>query len=46
LLLYGGVMVLVMLFMPKGIIGVAENIRARLTRPQPAAMEARVEEAT
>jgi len=32
LLLYGTVMVLVMLFMPKGIVGLAQNVYARLTR--------------
>jgi branched-chain amino acid transport system permease protein len=32
LMLYGTVMVLVMLFMPKGIIGLAQSVRARLTR--------------
>ena len=35
LLLYGAVMVLVMLFMPKGIIGLAQNVRSRLMRRQP-----------
>jgi branched-chain amino acid transport system permease protein len=35
LLLYGTVMVLVMLFMPKGIIGLAQNVRSRLMRRQP-----------
>ena len=35
LMLYGTVMVLVMLFMPKGIIGLAQNVRARLTRRPP-----------
>lgn len=39
LLLYGAVMVLVMLFMPKGIIGLAQSIRARVTRRQPAAAQ-------
>jgi branched-chain amino acid transport system permease protein len=32
LMLYGTVMVLVMLFMPKGIVGLAQNVYARLTR--------------
>jgi branched-chain amino acid transport system permease protein len=35
LMLYGTVMVLVMLFMPKGIVGLAQNVYARLTRRQP-----------
>jgi ABC-type branched-subunit amino acid transport system permease subunit len=35
LLLYGTVMVLVMLFMPKGIVGLAQNVYARLTRRRP-----------
>jgi branched-chain amino acid transport system permease protein len=32
LMLYGTVMVLVMLFMPKGIMGLAQKVRSRLTR--------------
>ncbi len=35
LMLYGTVMVLVMLFMPKGIMGLAQRVRARLMRRQP-----------
>ena len=35
LLLYGTVMVLVMLFMPKGIVGLYESIRERLDRNRP-----------
>jgi branched-chain amino acid transport system permease protein len=41
LLLYGAVMVLVMLFMPKGIIGLYESLRQRLNRNRPAPEEER-----
>jgi branched-chain amino acid transport system permease protein len=35
LLFYGTVLVLVMLFMPKGIIGLIDSIRLRLSKRQP-----------
>lgn len=41
LLLYGTVMVLVMLFMPRGIMGLYESLRQRLNRNRPAAEEER-----
>lgn len=37
LLLYGAVLVLVMLYMPKGIVGLAKSVLARLTRRPPTA---------
>ncbi|MGQ9676206.1 MAG: branched-chain amino acid ABC transporter permease [Chloroflexota bacterium] len=46
LLLYGAILVLVMLFMPKGILGLVESVRSHLMSPGAGVPEAKEGEAT